>query len=320
MLHESLLASVPKRAAADDHVRPVHAVRVRVRGRRRRGAAAGRLRAIEAAERPRLQARPARKGLLLARPRGEVSRHQRGAQSRPGRALGTREERSTSQLLYWSAASLGAAISAGGLDHPELLIDWPVVRALAERALALDETWSNGAIPELMITVESQGEALGGSEERARQVFRARGRDPEGPVAGSLRRAGDRRGQEQAGSRRVRRSCSSRRFAIDPGTGSEPPSGHAHHAEAGAAAARPHRRLVPGTGSTSLTRGGMCYVRQDPAIDSLSRLRWSRLCRSAPRRRSTSGSRRSRPTTRRGRARCARWAPRGRRRPTGACG
>jgi tetratricopeptide (TPR) repeat protein len=75
------------------------------------------------------------------------------------------------ELLYWSAASLGAAISAGGLDHPELLIDWPVVRALAERALALDETWSNGSIPELMITVESQGEALGGSEERARRHF-----------------------------------------------------------------------------------------------------------------------------------------------------
>ncbi|MCM3878683.1 MAG: TRAP transporter TatT component family protein [Vicinamibacterales bacterium] len=75
------------------------------------------------------------------------------------------------ELLYWSAASLGAAISAGGLDHPELLIDWPIVRALVERALALDETWSNGSLPELMITVESQGEAFGGSEERARRYF-----------------------------------------------------------------------------------------------------------------------------------------------------
>jgi hypothetical protein len=74
-------------------------------------------------------------------------------------------------LLYWSAASLGAAISAGGLDHPELLIDWPIVRAFAERALALDEAWSNGALPELMITIESQGEALGGSEDNARRYF-----------------------------------------------------------------------------------------------------------------------------------------------------
>ena len=74
-------------------------------------------------------------------------------------------------LLYWSAASLGAAISIGGLDRPDLLIDWPVVRALAERALALDDTWSRAALHELMITVESQGEALGGSEERARRHF-----------------------------------------------------------------------------------------------------------------------------------------------------
>jgi hypothetical protein len=88
----------------------------------------------------------------------------------PNQAL-ARTRREHVQLLYWSAASLGAAISAGGLDHPDLLIDWPVVRALAERAMALDETWSNGAIPELMITVESQGEALGGSEERARKYF-----------------------------------------------------------------------------------------------------------------------------------------------------
>jgi hypothetical protein len=82
-----------------------------------------------------------------------------------------RTKKENVELLYWSAASLGAAISAGGLDHPDLLIDWPVVRALAERAIALDEAWSNGALPELMITVESQNEALGGSEDRARRYF-----------------------------------------------------------------------------------------------------------------------------------------------------
>jgi hypothetical protein len=74
-------------------------------------------------------------------------------------------------LLYWSAASLGAAISAGGLGHPELLNDWPIVRALAERGLALDEAWNGASLHELMITVESQGEILGGSEERARKHF-----------------------------------------------------------------------------------------------------------------------------------------------------
>jgi len=80
-------------------------------------------------------------------------------------------QKSHVELLYWSAASLGAAISLGGIDHPELLIDWPVVRALGERALALDDGWGNGAIHELLMTVESQGDALGGSEERARQHF-----------------------------------------------------------------------------------------------------------------------------------------------------
>lgn len=88
----------------------------------------------------------------------------------PGIAL-ARAKKAHVPLLYWSAASLAAAISVGGLDTPELLIDWPVVRALAERALALDNTWNQGALHELMIAVESQGDALGGSEARARQHF-----------------------------------------------------------------------------------------------------------------------------------------------------
>ena len=73
-------------------------------------------------------------------------------------------------LLYWTAASWGAAISLG-LDKPDLVIDLPTVRALAERALALDPTWSNGAIHELMITLDSLPEALGGSVARAREHF-----------------------------------------------------------------------------------------------------------------------------------------------------
>lgn len=99
----------------------------------------------------------------------------------PTRAL-ARAKPEHVKLLYWSAASLGAAISAGGLDHPELLIDWPIVRVLAERALALDETWNNGAIPELLITVESQGETLGGSEAGARRYF-ARAIDIQGGLS-----------------------------------------------------------------------------------------------------------------------------------------
>ena len=73
-------------------------------------------------------------------------------------------------LLYWTAASWGSAIALG-LDKPELVIDVPTVRALADRALALDESWSKGAIHEMFISLESVPEALGGPTERARQHF-----------------------------------------------------------------------------------------------------------------------------------------------------
>lgn len=74
------------------------------------------------------------------------------------------------EMLYWSAASWGAAISLG-LDQPDLAIDFPAVRALAERALALDEDWQRGAIHELMISLDSLPEALGGNPARAREHF-----------------------------------------------------------------------------------------------------------------------------------------------------
>jgi predicted anti-sigma-YlaC factor YlaD len=74
-------------------------------------------------------------------------------------------------LLYWSAASWGAAIALG-IDRPDLAVDFPSVRALADRALALDPTWSKGAIYELMISLDSLPEALGGNPARAREDFK----------------------------------------------------------------------------------------------------------------------------------------------------
>jgi predicted anti-sigma-YlaC factor YlaD len=74
------------------------------------------------------------------------------------------------ELLYWSASSWGSAMSLGK-DQPDLVIDFPIVRALADRALALDPEWSNGSIHELFITLDSQPEALGGSPEGARKHF-----------------------------------------------------------------------------------------------------------------------------------------------------
>ena len=73
-------------------------------------------------------------------------------------------------LLYWTAASWGAAISLG-IDRPDLAIDLPTVRVLAERALALDPDWSKGALHELFITLDSLPEALGGNPARAKERF-----------------------------------------------------------------------------------------------------------------------------------------------------
>jgi predicted anti-sigma-YlaC factor YlaD len=73
-------------------------------------------------------------------------------------------------LLYWTAASWGAAIALG-IDRPDLAIDLPTVRVLAERALALDEKWNKGTLHELFITLDSLPEELGGSRARARQHF-----------------------------------------------------------------------------------------------------------------------------------------------------
>lgn len=73
-------------------------------------------------------------------------------------------------LLYWMAASWGSAMALG-LDKPDLIIDAPTVRALAERALALDESWSKGAIHEMFVSLDSLPEALGGNPERARKHF-----------------------------------------------------------------------------------------------------------------------------------------------------
>ncbi|MGE5837495.1 MAG: TRAP transporter TatT component family protein [Acidobacteriota bacterium] len=88
----------------------------------------------------------------------------------PAAAL-KRAKKSDVDLLYWTAASWGSAIALG-VDKPDLVIDLPTVRALAERALALDETWSNAAIHEMMISLDSLPEAIGGSAARAREHFK----------------------------------------------------------------------------------------------------------------------------------------------------
>lgn len=73
-------------------------------------------------------------------------------------------------LVYWTGASWGKAISVG-LHRPEIVADVQVVQALMARALELDERYSDGAIHEALISLEALPETMGGSPERARQHF-----------------------------------------------------------------------------------------------------------------------------------------------------
>ncbi len=54
-------------------------------------------------------------------------------------------------LLYWTAVSWAAAVALGK-DDPELVADLPIVSALIDRALAVDEDWDRGAIHGFLVT------------------------------------------------------------------------------------------------------------------------------------------------------------------------
>jgi predicted anti-sigma-YlaC factor YlaD len=70
-------------------------------------------------------------------------------------------------LVYWTAASWALAI-ATGKDDMGLVAELPVPGALMRRALAIDETWDEGALHEFFVSWEAaQGGARGFT--RARQ-------------------------------------------------------------------------------------------------------------------------------------------------------
>lgn len=56
-------------------------------------------------------------------------------------------------LLYWTAASWAAAIAIS-IDDPDLIGDLPMVEALIDRALQLDESYDYGAIHGFLIALE----------------------------------------------------------------------------------------------------------------------------------------------------------------------
>lgn len=55
-------------------------------------------------------------------------------------------------LIYWTAASLGLAVSVS-TDDASMLARLPDVQALLDRALALDEAWDEGALHEFSVTL-----------------------------------------------------------------------------------------------------------------------------------------------------------------------
>ncbi len=74
------------------------------------------------------------------------------------------------ELLYWTGVAWGSAVSLG-LDHPARVAQLPTVRAIFERALALDESFDRGALHEAMIVFDSMPAMMGGSVERAQHHF-----------------------------------------------------------------------------------------------------------------------------------------------------
>jgi len=79
-----------------------------------------------------------------------------------------RAKREHVRLLYWTAASWGAAISIA-IEDSDLTADQDLMDAMMRRGLALDEAFQEGAIHEFFISFEGGRPASGGgSVERAR--------------------------------------------------------------------------------------------------------------------------------------------------------
>lgn len=75
------------------------------------------------------------------------------------------------ELLYWTAAAWASAISLSK-DQPAIVADLPIVEALIDRALELDESYGSGAIHSFLISYEmSRQGASGDPAVRARARF-----------------------------------------------------------------------------------------------------------------------------------------------------
>ena len=135
--------------------------------------------------------------------------------------------------LYWLGASWGSAIAVG-VDQPDLVADFPVVRTLMDKALTIDEDYADGAIHEVMHHPRRHVAEHGRRRRAGPQALRAGGRAVEGQVGLGLRGHGRQRvaaGAEPPGVRRDDREGA----GGEPRRGARHPPGDAHRPEARAA-------------------------------------------------------------------------------------
>lgn len=105
------------------------------------------------------------RGLEVAHPGFE-----KALRADPAQALATTRKADV-PLLYWTAASWAAAISVSK-QNADLIADLPLAQALMDRALALDESYDQGAIHSFLITYEmSRQGGEGDPAARSRRHF-----------------------------------------------------------------------------------------------------------------------------------------------------
>ncbi len=104
------------------------------------------------------------RGLEVAQPgfRDQFQRDPEGALARMGKAQ--------VPLLYYTAAAWAAAFALDVADS-QLSVDQTRIEKMMGRALALDEGWDEGAIPEFLGTWEAGHFSAGGSLPKALQYF-----------------------------------------------------------------------------------------------------------------------------------------------------
>ncbi len=134
---------------------------------------------VEAKDLSRARSERARAGRMFLRARGYCLRALDVRRDGLGKSLAasdlgslSRARREDAELLYWTAASWGAAISVSRSNF-ELVADLRLAHRIALRASELDPGLGEGAVYELLLPLEAAlSPASGGSIERARDYFR----------------------------------------------------------------------------------------------------------------------------------------------------